>query len=100
MTILLSRTFWIVTAASMFGAYLVHWGDAHGFNAYRLRLIQRELADVNSRIAGYTQRDEQAAIDAEVLRSEGYHKALAELGTTDKCVVTPAMAKAFGRIVP
>lgn len=100
MTLFMSRTFWIVLAATLVGAYLVQWGNAHGPNAYRLKLIQRELADVNSRIAGYTQRDEQAAIDAELLRTEGYHKALAELGAADKCIVTPAMVRAFERIVP
>ena len=62
--------------------------------------IERELADVNSRIAAYTLRDDQAAIDSDVLRNQGYQRALAELGTADKCVVTPAMVKAFTRIVP
>lgn len=102
MTLLMPKTYLFATIAAVFVvfcAYLVHWGDTHGFNARRLHQIERELADVNSRIAGYTLRDDQAAIDADVLRSEGYHKALSELGTVDKCVVTPAMVRAFERVV-
>lgn len=98
MTIFASKHLWAAIAAVAFCGYLIHWGDANGFNARRVKQIERELADVNSRIAGYTQRDDQAAIDAELLRSEGYHKALSELSTADKCLVTPAMVRAFERI--
>lgn len=100
MTLLASKNFWIAIAAVAFCGYLVHWGDANGFNAAKVAKIERELADVNSRIAAYTLRDDQAAVDADLLRSEGYHKALSELGTADKCLVTPAMVRAFERITP
>lgn len=94
----MSKELIIAIGAVVLAGYLVWWGDAHGLNASRVAAIQRELDDVNARIATYNRIDEQAAVDAEVLRSEGYHKALAELGAADKCIVTPGMLKAFERI--
>lgn len=74
------------------------WGDMHGFNAAKVRKIEAELAHVNARIKEFTLRDEQAAIDDEALRNEGYQKALSELGSADKCIVTPAMVRAIERV--
>lgn len=98
MTALLSKELWIAIGAVSLAGYFIHWGNAHGPNAARVAAIQRELDSVNAKVAAYNQRDDQAATDAEVLRSEGYHKALAELGTADKCIVTPAMLRAFERV--
>ena len=89
---------WIAAGVIAIGLYLVHWGDANGFNAQRVAAIERQLADTNARLKGYQQRDDQAAIDADVLRDEGYQRAKQELGATDKCIITPAMAEALNRI--
>lgn len=98
MTALLSKELWIAIGAVALAGYFIHWGNAHGPNAVRLAAIQRELDTVNAKVEAYNQRDDQAAVDAELLRSEGYHKALAELGAADKCIVTPAMLRAFERV--
>jgi tRNA(Phe) wybutosine-synthesizing methylase Tyw3 len=98
MTAILSKELWIAIGAVALAAYLVHWGDSNGFNASKVRAIQRELDRVNAEVSAYNRTDDQAAVNADALRAEGYQKALAELGTSDKCVVTPAMVRAFERI--
>jgi hypothetical protein len=78
--------------------YLVAWGDRNGFNAQKMAKIERELIAANAAVKSYSQRDDQAAVDADTLRDEGYRRALADLGSGDKCVVTETMARALGRI--
>ncbi len=91
---------WVIVGMVIFaGGWLVWWGDNHGFSAHALAKIRAEHAAATARIEGFTQRDDQAAIDADVLRSQGYQKALADLTSADKCIATPAMIRAFGRIV-
>ena len=70
-----------------------------GWHAHEA-LVAKEIARLNDRIADYTRRDDQASIDADVLRDQGYQRALADLSAKDRCVVTPGMVSAFGRIKP
>lgn len=92
------KEWFIVGMVIVAGGWLVWWGDNHGFSARQLAEIKRQAAATNAKIEGFNARDEQAAIDADVLRSEGYQKALADLSAADKCIVTPAMIRAIGRI--
>lgn len=90
---------WAIVAMVVFaGGWLVWFGDHHGTNAMRLAAIQAELAETNKSILDFTTKDNQAATEADALRSEGYQKALSEILTGEKCLVTPAMAASFGRI--
>lgn len=98
MTLLALKHFWIGVGVLMICGYLIHWGDTHGLNAARVASIQRELDEVNQKVAAYNLKEEQAAVDLEVARSDGYHKALSELATTDRCTVTPSIAAAIGRL--
>lgn len=89
---------WLVVGAFAVVAYLIHWGDKHGSNARKVAAIERQLADTNARLTGYAERDERAAIADEHARESGYLKAIADLGSTNKCLVTPAMVTALSRI--
>lgn len=87
-----------IGAAVALVAYLVWWGDAHGLNARRVAKVERELVEANARIKAYSQRDDEAAREADKLREQVFHEAMAELAAGDKCIVTDAMARALGRI--
>lgn len=90
---------WFIVGMIALAGYLVWYGDNHGFSARKLDTIQRDLDKANARIKGFTQADDQAAIDADVLRDEGYQRALKDLGANDKCIVTPGMIQAFERLL-
>lgn len=92
-------TYLKIGVAAALVIYLVVWGDRNGVNAHRIAKIERELIAANAAIKSYNQRDDQAAVEADTLRDEGYRRALADLGSADKCVVTDTMARALGRIV-
>lgn len=87
-----------IGAAVALVAYLVWWGDAYGLNARRVAKIERELVEANARIKSYNQRDDQAAVEADKLREQAYHEAMAELSSNDRCIVTDAMARALRRV--
>ena len=93
------KIWFIVATVVGAGIALFALGDAHGLNAKRVAAVVAERDKANARIKGFTQADDQAAIDADVLRDQGYQRALKDLGAVDKCIVTPGMIQAFERIV-
>lgn len=92
------RIWFIVGMVVVAGVVLVAWGDSNGLNARKLAAIKTDLDKANARIKGFTQADDQAAIDADVLRNEGYERALKDLSATDKCIATETMVRAINRI--
>ncbi len=97
MTYLLDPRAWMAIGALFVAWYLIDYGNRTGSNSKRVAVIEAQLADTNARLKGYTSRDEQAAIDADVARSEGYDRAVLtlKLAPKDRCPATQAMIQAF-----
>jgi cell division protein FtsB len=88
----------IAAACLAVAAYLISWGDRHGFNAHRVAAIRAELAATNARLADYEAHDNANAATADSLRDEAYQRALADLTKGGRIPITPAMAEAFNRV--
>lgn len=90
---------WFIVGMVIFaGGWLVWWGDNHGSSARQLAEIRRQAAATEARVDGFTTADEKSAAEIDKLRAEGYDKAIADLASSEKCVATPAMVRAFSRI--